>query len=595
MQPITDPRDGDAEDDASSTKQRSLLSLAGSLLAEISLPKLVVAWMWLIGVPGLLLGVAPLLASVWLSTVSTKVAYAVSGVWSALVLAAVLALGWFGGRRLVRIAEGSFWALTSLAVQPIYALAREGLRHLAEAVLAKGAGQARRARLRAATAAVAGLAVAVPAVLLVVWLWPSTRWSGSMADLAAPLRLAAAGAANAAVLIAGYFAAAAAVWGIADATMSQPRTRRFSGAGGESDPDEASPGTAQPDAMVRRWRVAHLSDVHIVGERFGFRIECGRAGPRGNGRLHRVLARLAEIHASAPLDLVLITGDVTDAGRSAEWAEFFDALAPYPELVARMLIQPGNHDVNVVDRANPARLDLPFSPVKRLRQVRTLSAIAAVQGDRVHVVDLAAGKVGPILGAALAPHRDALARFADRAALRGVPAVADAWARAFPLVLPPATPDGLGVVLLDSNADTHFSFTNALGLVTAEQMRGVEIALEAHPAACWLVALHHHVVEYPMPAKQLSERIGTALVNGTWFVRRLQRLVPDAVVMHGHRHVDWIGTCGDLTIVSAPSPVMGATNDRDTAFYIHTLARDAQGRLHLLTPERVVIPGVTEE
>jgi hypothetical protein len=37
MKPILDPRDGDIEDDASSTKRRSLLSLAGSLLVEISL------------------------------------------------------------------------------------------------------------------------------------------------------------------------------------------------------------------------------------------------------------------------------------------------------------------------------------------------------------------------------------------------------------------------------------------------------------------------------------------------------------------------------------------------------------------------------
>ena len=38
---IIDPRKGDAEDDASSTKRRSLFALAGSLVAEISLPKLV--------------------------------------------------------------------------------------------------------------------------------------------------------------------------------------------------------------------------------------------------------------------------------------------------------------------------------------------------------------------------------------------------------------------------------------------------------------------------------------------------------------------------------------------------------------------------
>ena len=42
--PILDPRDGDAEDDASSPKQKSLLAIAGSLLAEISLTKLVLAW-----------------------------------------------------------------------------------------------------------------------------------------------------------------------------------------------------------------------------------------------------------------------------------------------------------------------------------------------------------------------------------------------------------------------------------------------------------------------------------------------------------------------------------------------------------------------
>jgi hypothetical protein len=69
MTPILDPRNGDIEDDASSTKKRSMLALAGSLLAEISLPKLAIAWMLLIGFPGLLLGAAPLLVSIWAAAV----------------------------------------------------------------------------------------------------------------------------------------------------------------------------------------------------------------------------------------------------------------------------------------------------------------------------------------------------------------------------------------------------------------------------------------------------------------------------------------------------------------------------------------------
>ena len=146
---------------------------------------------------------------------------------------------------------------------------------------------------------------------------------------------------------------------------------------------------------------------------------------------------------------------------------------------------------------------------------------------------------------------------------------------------------------MNSNADTHFSFTNALGLVSADEMRGVEIACSLFPSARWLIGLHHHTSEYPRPVKQLSERIGTALINGTWFVRRLQQIAPGAVVMHGHRHIDWIGECGGLRIVSAPSQVMNSTDDRATYFCIHTLARGSKSPLlELLPPQRIEIPGV---
>ena len=110
----------------------------------------------------------------------------------------------------------------------------------------------------------------------------------------------------------------------------------------------------------RTWRVVHLSDIHVVGERYGFRVESGRSGPQGNERLLQAFAKLDVIHAINPLDLVLITGDITDAGRAAEWAEFFDAIAQYPRIASLVLALPGNHDVNVVDRSNPARLDLPI-------------------------------------------------------------------------------------------------------------------------------------------------------------------------------------------------------------------------------------------
>jgi len=224
-----------------------------------------------------------------------------------------------------------------------------------------------------------------------------------------------------------------------------------------------------------------------------------------------------------------------------------------------------------------------------------ISAMAAVQGASVRLVDSACGRLGPTLDDALGPYRAAIAAFADKGSLRLSRPIAELWTGIFPMVRPPETEDGLGIILLNSTAETHFSFTNALGLVSAAQMRAIEVACAQYPSACWLIGLHHHTIEYPMPAKQLSERIGTALINGSWFVRRLQRIAPGAVVMHGHRHIDWIGECGGLRIVSAPSPVMEATDDRATHFYVHTLASGPDRRLDLLAPQRIEIPGAQSE
>jgi hypothetical protein len=67
---LFDPRMGDVEDDASSPKQKSLLAIAGTLLAEISLAKLLFAWTISLLLPAVLLGVAPLVATAWLAKVS---------------------------------------------------------------------------------------------------------------------------------------------------------------------------------------------------------------------------------------------------------------------------------------------------------------------------------------------------------------------------------------------------------------------------------------------------------------------------------------------------------------------------------------------
>jgi hypothetical protein len=494
----------------------------------------------------------------------------------ALVLLVVLAaVAWLGFRPLRRLVETSFWSLNAIAVQPAYALSREALGHLIEAFTRSSINANRRAWLRASTAAAAGVLTCGMAAGLVILVWPHTQWMGGISDLASPFSMVLRAAANACAIVGTYLAAASLVWGLGDATMDQPRHLAAFDA---------------PDAAGRQWRVAHLSDIHAVGERYGFRIESGRAGPRGNVRLVGVLARLQALHDQSPIDLVLITGDLTDAGRSTEWAEFLDLLLRHPALASRTVILPGNHDLNVVDRSNPARLELPLSSAKLLRQLRTLSAMVAVQGDRTFVFDRDRGCLGSTLAALVEPHRLAIQRFANAETFSLRYRLSQLWTHCFPLIVPP-TNGGLGLILLNSNAPTNFSFTNALGRIAADDVAVVHAVVQQHPRTSWVIALHHHLIEYPKHAKALSERIGTALINGSWFVRELGLIADRVIVMHGHRHIDWIGHCGALKIVSAPSPVMDATDADTTCFHILAICGRPDGQVGLIGTERVEIAG----
>lgn len=123
MRFIIDPRDGDIEDDVSSTKRHSLLSLAGSLLVEVSFAKLLAAWLILVALPGALLGLAPLVATAWLSAIVDK-ATAVVGIGSVITLGLILVASWLGFRHLFRILDRSFWSLNALLVQPFYEIGR---------------------------------------------------------------------------------------------------------------------------------------------------------------------------------------------------------------------------------------------------------------------------------------------------------------------------------------------------------------------------------------------------------------------------------------------------------------------------------------
>src|SRR5262249_35905661 len=53
-----------------------------------------------------------------------------------------------------------------------------------------------------------------------------------------------------------------------------------------------------PPQDSRVVRIAHLSDLHLVGERYGYRMEAGTHGPRGNRCIVRAFRRLADLEAA---------------------------------------------------------------------------------------------------------------------------------------------------------------------------------------------------------------------------------------------------------------------------------------------------------
>ena len=296
-----------------------------------------------------------------------------------------------------------------------------------------------------------------------------------------------------------YLAFASLVWGFADARADQPL---------DLEAFDAAP------AGGRIWRFAHLSDLHVVGERYGFRIESGRSGPRGNGRLERVFARLAALHAKQPLDLVLVTGDMTDAGTSAEWAEFLDIVGAHPELAAadahsarqprRQYRRSGQSGPSRSRRSARSRLcercaRSPHSPPSR--------ACGCDGHD--------AQTPGSTLSEALESRRTAIEEFAVQRRLPSIRRARPPLAGALPAD-PPARPGRW-----PRGGDPQFECRHEFLVHQCARTHGRRPGASAHrtfdrfPKARWIVALHHHLTEYPMPVAAFSERVGTALINGT--------------------------------------------------------------------------------
>jgi 3',5'-cyclic AMP phosphodiesterase CpdA len=560
-----------------SPQKGGLRGMILSAALEFNFVKAAVVFLILIVVPALLLGLAPSLAATygrWLVGAS-KMTNPVLGLILYVALA-VVALSI--AQPLLRFAFDTLQHLHYTLVFPIFVALRELLRAMAERLLGGSITPQRLDRGRRIGAVLAALLFAAGGLALGLAAYRSAGLQVLDVLKARPWLLAKSALTNAAIFLGFSTAAASLYWLWRELTLSGPVM-------------DWTP--VKSDAQLPVVRIAHLSDLHIVGERYGYRMEAGTHGPRGNRRIARAFHKLVAIHAATPLDRIFVTGDITDAGTRAEWAEFFDLLRDAPEIRSLMSFVPGNHDLNTVDRTNAARLDLPWNSSQSLRKLRVVLALDKVQGDRAHLVDRDSGRLGPTLSEYLRQGKrmERLQALAARGAVVGRWEMERVWESIFPLVEPAGENHGCGVILLNSNARTHFSLTNAIGFVSPPELRALKSILRNSPGAPWIIALHHQIVEYPVPSISLHERVGLALVNAADVLAAIEPYGPRTIVLHGHRHWDWIGTCGGVVLCSAPSAALGsqAEKKRIGSFRIHELAFEAQGGSCLMKTECVKV------
>jgi len=528
--------------------------------------------------PALLVGVAPS-AAVYVARLKLPIANSWEKhplpiiLWLAGLASAAFAIG----RPLLLRAVDIFWHLHYTLVFPAIVVLREMLQIVAERVPGRPRTPQQLHRRRRAGSVLAALLLASAGAVLAWRIEVSLGLQLIHGGRVHPWAAAKAALGNAALVLGLSTVFESGYWLWRELSLSAPVLDWHPGA---------------PDARLSTGRVAHLSDLHTVGGRYDYRMESGLLGPQGNECVREALRKLSTIQEHVPVARFFITGDVTDAGTRAEWAEFLDLLQERPEIRSRLYFVPGNHDVNVVDRGHPALIDLPWSTGQALRKLRVILALDEVQGERVRLVDRSSGALAASLREFLREGKRAelLGELAQCGSTRGRREVTKIWETVFPLV-EPASDKTPGLILLNSNARSHFSLTSAIGVIDRSQLRALRSILRTSPADAWLILLHHHVVEYPLASIGLRDRIGLALINAPDVLAAIAPHAHRTLVLHGHRHRDWIGICGGVILCSAPSTALGSCDGEmyQGSFHIYEFATGMGVPVRLVRTERVKV------
>lgn len=330
-------------------------------------------------------------------------------------------------------------------------------------------------------------------------------------------------------------------------------------------------------------RVAHWSDLHLTRGEDVKRLD-GLPSPNA------AWARVIDECLSRPLpDLLLLTGDITNAGDAGEWTAFNESLKRLPaEALDRMIVIPGNHDLNISHPSELAASDDVSRLMRQVRMVRMIDAIERIQGSRSWVVsDHRLVRVSDLVQT----FRSELARFVDeppqrreRFEIRHIPLVGvsgtwidatpkseerrlnlpfELWHDMFPMVIEEPSTKVL-VYVLDTNYVGGHIVDNAFGHVHWDQLVRFRLLRRHFGARPSIVLIHHHVALPPATLKFVRKLPKDALFRRFMLLDNVSELMAAlprpgrCLLFHGHRHVGFVGELdGRMAVVSAPSTTIG--------------------------------------
>ncbi len=300
-------------------------------------------------------------------------------------------------------------------------------------------------------------------------------------------------------------------------------------------------------------RILHASDLHITDADGDVTVEGHRT--ISEAELTETIQTIAA--DAADCAAVLVTGDITDAGTATAWNRLLRATPA--SLIDKLILLPGNHDLNLQDRYLIRRAERLDGFGRKMRQVRAMCVMTEIMGNRAWLIDRRNNR-RLTLSQYFERHRASIEGRVHGKSVIG-PTINEIWSGMFPMVARVEGTD-LGVLIVDSVKPASMGLTNAFGAVPPEVTAACAELMDRVADECksFVFAMHHHIaIPGGGSLKDRLQDAGLVFENSAEFIEMLAERRDPTVVFHGHRHIEYVGRVEqtEIEVVASPSATLG--------------------------------------